>query len=455
MTWWLNAPNILTPPPGPKSKSVMDRDNRFTSTSYTRDFPLVAHEARGCAVKDMDGNVFLDFAAGIAVCATGHCHPDVVRAIQAQSEKLIHICTADFYSEPVARLAEKLCTLAPGDSEKRVLFCNSGAEANEAAIKLARYATGRSRFIAFLGGFHGRTMGAMSLTGSKTRQRQGFGPLMPGVIHVPYPNPFRPILNSGQGDLSGDVLNYIEDVVFQRMTVPEEVAAVFVEPLQGEGGYVLPPMDFLPRLKVMCSKYGILLVVDEVQSGMGRTGKMFASEHFGIEPDILTLSKGIASGMVRGAMIARSELMTWKPGAHANTLGGNPVSCAASLASIRLLEDGLIENTAKMGRALKSRILELKPDCPVFGDVRGLGLMIGVEIINPKSGMPDPDLRGAIVRACFEKGLILLGCGQSSIRFCPPLIISEEEIERGFGIFEQAVAGCLKADPAKNNRNEA
>jgi len=440
MAWWQEpVPNLITEIPGPKSRQIIEQDDAVTSLSYTRDFPLAADQARGMAIRDMDGNVFLDFAAGIAVCATGHCHPDVVQAIQTQSEKLLHICTADFYSEPVARLAEKLCTIVPGISPKRVFFCNSGAEANEAAIKLARHATGRSRIIAFLGGFHGRTMGAMSLTASKTRQREGFGPLMPGVIHVPYPNPFRPPFDVSADKLTDTVLLYIEDMVFKRISPPEEIAAIFVEPIQGEGGYISPPDDFLPRLKSLAQSYGILLVVDEVQSGMGRTGRMFAVEHVDVEPDIITLSKGIASGMVLGAMIARSEIMTWKPGAHANTLGGNPVSCAASLATIQLLEEGLVQNAGEMGDYLLAKLKGMQSSHPVIGDVRGKGLMLGAEIIHPDSGKPDSQLRGEIVQRCFKKGLLILGCGESAIRFCPPLIVQKREVDAALEILDDTI----------------
>ncbi|NQT25995.1 acetyl ornithine aminotransferase family protein [candidate division KSB1 bacterium] len=440
MEWWQEpVPNLITVVPGPRSRQIIERDNATTSTSYTRDFPLVVDEARGLAIRDMDGNVFLDFAAGIAVCATGHCHPDVVEAIQAQAQKLIHICTADFYSEPVANLAEKLCAIAPGDSPKRVFFCNSGAEANEAAIKLARYATGRPNILAFLGGFHGRTMGAMSLTASKIRQREGFGPLMPGVIHVPYPNPYHPPFNVPADQLTDKILKYIEETVFKRMTSPEEVAAIFVEPIQGEGGYISPPDDFLPLLKSLAQSHGILLVVDEVQSGMGRTGRMFAVEHVGVEPDIITLSKGIASGMVLGAMVARSEIMTWKRGAHANTLGGNPVSCAASLATIKLLEEGLVQNASEMGQYLLSELKAMQATHSIIGDVRGRGLMLGAELIHPDSGKPNPQMRDEIVQHCFKKGLLILGCGESAIRFCPPLIVQKREVDIALSILEDAI----------------
>lgn len=443
MAWWQHpVPNLVTDVPGRRSRQIIERDNACTSPSYTRDFPLVADEARGAAVRDMDGNVFLDFAAGIAVCATGHCHPEVVRAIQEQAEKLIHICTADFYSEPVMQLAEKLCTLAPGDSPKRIFFCNSGTEANEAAIKLARYATGRPNILAFLGGFHGRTMGTMSLTASKTRQREGFGPFLPGVLHAPYPNPYRPPYGVSPDRLTDSIFHYIEETIFKRMCAPEEVAAVFIEPMQGEGGYVSPPDDFLPRLKSLARFHGILLVVDEVQSGMGRTGQFFAVEHTGVEPDILTLSKGIASGLPLGALISRSEIMSWKPGAHANTLGGNPVACAASLATIRLLEQGLVQNAAETGAYLLSRLQALQPEFEVIGNVRGRGLMVGVEVIHPDSGLPYPALRDKILRRCFNLGLLILGCGESTIRFCPPLIVQKGEVDKALSILKDAIQSC-------------
>lgn len=442
--WFEKVPLIKTQLPGPRAKKIIKQDEQYTSTSYTRIYPLVVKEGRGCGLLDVDENVFLDFAAGIAVCTTGHCHPRVVRAIERQSEKLLHICTADFYFPEAAELAEKLCKLAPGHSQKRVFFCNSGTEANEAAIKLVRYTTKRQTIISFLGGFHGRTIGAMSLTGSKTQQRAGFGPLMPAVIHVPFPDPYHPPFNTTSQDLVGECLQYIEDVIFQKVVIPQEVAAIFVEPIQGEGGYIVPPNDFLKRLKNMVQKYGILLVVDEVQSGMGRTGKMFGCEHFDVEPDILCISKGIASGLPLGVMVARKEIMTWHPGSHANTLGGNPISCAAALETIRLLEEGLMGNAAQMGDVLFAKLKHLKERYPFCGEVRGKGLMIGMEIIkDSETRIGDTKRRDSILQACFQKGLVLLGCGKSAIRFCPPLIVKRNEIDQAVTIIEEVFQSLL------------
>jgi 4-aminobutyrate aminotransferase len=415
------VPMIRTELPGPIAKAMIDRDHRVTSTSYTRDFPLVADYARGCAVVDVDGNAFLDFAAGIAVCATGHCHPDVVSAIQNQAGKLIHICGSDFYYEPMIRLCELLNEIAPGDSPKRVFLTNSGAEVVEAAMKLARLATGRKWLIAFHGAFHGRTMGALSLTSSKARQKQGFAPLIPMVQHVPF------------GDI--DALN----VVFQRQADPSEIAAIFVEPMQGEGGYVMPPDGFLQDLRTLCDKHGILLVCDEIQSGIGRTGQWFACQHYGITPDILCVAKGIASGMPIGALVANDSIMNWPPGAHGSTYGGNPIACAAAIKTIELVRDKYMANADQMGKHVRETLHGIAKRHKTIGDIRGLGLMIGATVYDSNHS-PCQKLRNDITVEAFRRGLILLGCGDTSVRFAPPLSITQDEINRGMEIFEQSVA---------------
>lgn len=427
------APRLQTPLPGPNARRMIAEDEKYTSPSYTRVYPLAVAEGHGAVIIDVDGNRFLDFTAGIAVCATGHCHPQVVAAIHEQSSKLIHMSGTDFYYGPQQQLARRLAELAPGDSPKRVFFTNSGAEAIEAAIKLARYHTGRQQIIAFRGAFHGRTLGALSLTASKAIQRRGFSPLIPGVTHIDYPNRFR----------SADAPDPIEQLenLFKREVPPEEVAAIFVEPILGEGGYIVPPLEFHGQLRAITQKHGILFVCDEVQTGIGRTGKMFAIEHWSVEPDIICLAKGIASGLPLGAMIARDELMTWPSGAHASTFGGNPVSCAAALVTLDLVEQQLMENAADRGRQLLERLAECARRNPVVGDVRGQGLMIGAELVRPgEPGQPpDTALQKAVIQRCFEKGLLLLGCGESTVRFCPPLVVDAQQVDTAAEIFEQAL----------------
>jgi 4-aminobutyrate aminotransferase len=409
-------PKIITNLPGPKAREIIDSDNRYISPSYTRPYPLVVKTGSGAIVEDVDGNRFLDFSAGIAVCSTGHCHPDVVRAIQKQAETLIHMSGTDFYYEQMPQLARKLEALMPDGKSWRCFFGNSGTEAIEAAMKLARYMTGRWQFIACHGSFHGRTMGALSLTSSKPVQRNRFGPLVPGVTHIPF----------GSHD-------YLESVVFKTTVNPEEVAAIIVEPIQGEGGYIVPPQDFLPRLERIARKYGILLVADEVQSGMGRTGKMFAFEHFNFHPDIVVLAKGIASGMPLGVMMAHADLMTWEPGAHASTFGGNPVCLAAALETVRLLEEQYVGNAARVGEFLRDKLEQLKNKDKVITDVRGSGLMIGVQVVTPA-------LRDAIILECFRHGLLMLGAGASTIRLSPPLVIDEEQAEFATQILSSAIS---------------
>jgi 4-aminobutyrate aminotransferase len=422
----LKIPHIKVKPPGPKAQELIRRDERYTAPAYGRVYPLAVQEGRGMAIEDVDGNFFLDFTAGIAVASTGHSHPKVVAAIEEQARRFLHYCGSDFYYEPMARLAETLCRLAPGTSNQKVFLTNSGTEAVEAAIKLARYATTRTHLIAFLGAFHGRTLGALSLTASRASHRAGFGPLLPDVHHAPY-------------GMEG--LDFIEKQIFVHEAAPAEVAAIFVEPIQGEGGYIVPPPEYLPMLRDLCRKHGILLVLDEIQSGFGRTGKMFASEHWGIEPDILCAAKGIASGMPLGAMIARAEISTWTRGTHGSTFGGNPVACAAGLATIELLEEGLVENAAKIGAVLKEQLAALKTRHAVISDVRGLGLMIGVDFQRgDDSHAPDASLRDRVMQKCFEKGLLLLSCGESTLRFCPPLIVSSEEVATAVRLFDAVLS---------------
>jgi 4-aminobutyrate aminotransferase len=421
-------PTLLTPLPGPKAKEVIARDTRFVSPSYTRGYPLVAKSGRGAMVEDVDGNVFLDFAAGIAVVSTGHCHPRVVDAIQKQAAELIHISCTDFYYQGIADLAERLAAVAPGKEAKKVYFGNSGTEAIEAAIKLARYHTRRDKIIAFHGCFHGRTLGALSLTASKSVQRKGFGALLAGVFHIPYPNSYRCPYGNPSPCTCVESATFLEREIFKRLVDPEEVAAIFIEPIQGEGGYVSAPKEFLVELQRICRKHGILLVCDEVQSGMGRTGKWWASDHAGIEPDILCVAKGIASGMPLSATIASAKLMDWKPGAHASTFGGNPVCVAAALATMDLLDTQYIENARRVGGFLMGRMTDWPARHRIVGDVRGKGLMIGVEIVHDqKTKERAGDLREAIVDLAFEKGLLLLGAGENTIRIAPPLVIDEEQ----------------------------
>lgn len=435
-----SAPRIITELPGPKSKAVIERDEAHTSPSLIRPYPLTVGRAQGTVVEDLDGNWFLDFTAGIAVCTTGHCHPRIVKAIQQQAEKLVHI-SCDFYYQPYVELAEKLVDLAPGDEPWRVFLANSGAEAVEGAIKLARYYTGRPRIIAFQGAFHGRTMGAVTLTASKVAQKRGFAPMLPGVIHIPYGYCYRCAYNLTYPECDVHCVDVLEEQYFRRFVPPDEVAAIIVEPVQGEGGYIVPPPDWLPRLRGVCDRYGILLIADEVQSGMGRTGRMFAVEHWGVVPDIVTVAKGIASGMPISAFMAREEVMAWETGAHSTTFGGNPVSCVAALETIEMLEDGLIDNAAERGAWLMGQLDKLAADSPTIGDVRGLGLMIGVEFVRDKETRePAPEVRNAVLDHCFRHGLLTLPCGETGIRFSPPLVVSQEEVEIAMDIFAEAVA---------------
>ena len=422
--WIGPAPWIETPLPGPTAKAVIERDERYSSPSYTRDYPLVVKRALGSVVEDVDGNRFLDFAAGIAVCATGHCHPKVVAAIEQQARSLIHICGCDFYIPCMADLMERLAGLVPGGRPQRVFLTNSGAEAVEGAIKLARYSTRRKRIIAFQGAFHGRTLGALALTCSKAVQQDRFGPTIPMVSHVPY----------------GDV-DAIENGLFKYQVPPGEVAAIFVEALQGEGGYHVSEPEFLPRLRALCDKHKILLICDEIQSGVGRTGKWFAYEHFGVEPDIVLMAKGLASGMPLGAIIARDDVMDWPPGAHGSTFGGNPVACAAALATIELVQGSLMNNAEKLGICVAETLKTMVSRHKNLVRPRGLGLMRAVDVVSKRTGKLDPKGRQTILQSAFERGLILLPCGESAIRFCPPLSMNETQLDVGLKIFDEVLEG--------------
>lgn len=439
LTETMTLPEIHTELPGPNAARIIAQDEQFTSPSYTRVYPLVVKRAEGAMIEDVDGNRFLDFNAGIAVCATGHCHPRVVQAIQEQAANLIHMSGTDFYYEPQAALAKKLAEIAPGGDPKKVFLTNSGTEAVEAAIKLARYHTGRQNIIAFYGAFHGRTMGSLSLTASKYVQRRGFAPFVPGVTHVTYPDPYRRPEGTSPEDYADWCIGQIE-AVFRRTLSPDQVAAIVVEPIQGEGGYIVPPPNFHPALKALAEKHGILYVADEVQAGMGRTGTMFASEQFGVEPDIICLAKGIASGMPLGAIIARGEVMSWPPGSHASTFGGNPVCCVAALETIALLEEEYIANAVTVGRFLLDELQELQKRHEIIGDVRGRGLMIGVELLKDRETKEKAiEERAAVVQRCFQKGLLILGCGENSLRFSPPLMVSLEQAETAIRIVDEAL----------------
>jgi 4-aminobutyrate aminotransferase len=433
-------PEIRTPLPGPKAAALIQRDRAVVSPSYTRGYPLVIDRAEGAMVEDVDGNLFLDCAAGIAVNSTGHSHPAVVRAITEQAGRFLHMSGTDFYYEPQVQLAEEIASIVPIENGARSFFGNSGTEAIEAAIKLARFATGRPNLIAFLGGFHGRTMGALALTASKTVQRRGFGPFMPGVFHAPFADCYRCPAGLTPDACSAECLDYIEHQLFLHLVDPDEVAALVVEPIQGEGGYLVAPDQFLQRLRELTARSGILLIDDEVQSGMGRTGQMFAIEHAGVKPDVVTIAKGIASGMPLGVAAARADLMTWPPGAHASTFGGNPVSCAAALATIRLLKDSLMANAATVGAHMKAGLTALIDKHPLIGDVRGRGLMLGVELVRDRTTKERAvEERNAVVNRSFERGLLVLGAGKNSIRFSPPLVLTREQADVALGIFDEAL----------------
>jgi 4-aminobutyrate aminotransferase len=418
-------PHLVTALPGPKAKQLVERDAAVVSPSYTRDYPLVAKIGRGAMIEDVDGNTFLDFAAGIAVCATGHCHPEVVAAIQKQASELIHMSGTDFYYPNLVELAEKLAAIAPGKEPKRVYFGNSGAEAIEAAIKLVKYHTKRDKLIAFHGAFHGRTMGALSLTASRSIQRKGFGTLLSGVFHMPFPDTYRGTYGIRPESASADCLSYLENELFRRRVDPEEVAGIFIEPIQGEGGYLPAPADFLQGLQRICRKYGIMFVADEVQSGMGRTGKWWASDHAGIEPDIICTAKGIASGMPLSAIIARADVMN---------------CIAASIATLGLLQRQYMANAARMGEYIMKRTADWREKHKIVGEVRGRGLMIGIEFVrDQKTKEKATDLRNRLVQMAFHKGLLVLGSGDTTLRLCPPLVIDEAQADFALDTLEACI----------------
>jgi len=435
----MNAPDIKTALPGPKAKAIIDKDSKYVSPSYTRDYPFVIARGEGAVVEDVDGNRFLDCAAGIAVNSTGVSHPEVVKAICDQAQKFIHMSGTDFYYEPQVRLAETLAEIVPIDGDVRSFFGNSGTEATEAALKLARYHTRRQGIIGFFGAFHGRSLGSLSLTASKAIQRRGFAPFMPGVYHAPYPDTYR---FAGSADACAEAsLSFIRDQIMVHLISPDEVAAIVVEPVQGEGGYIVPPKAFLQGLRDLATEHGIVLVCDEVQSGMGRTGKMFALEHFGVTADVVNIAKGIASGLPLGVTCARADIMAWPPGAHASTFGGNPVACAAANTTIKLLRESLIANAASVGSHLMDGLRELQKKHQLIGDVRGMGLMIGVELVKDRTTKERAvDQRSALVQAMFRRGVLILGAGKNAIRFAPPLVLSREQADSVLQAFDACLA---------------
>ncbi len=437
------GPKIKTALPGPNAKRVLAGDEQIVSPSYTRSYPLVAKSGRGIVVTDVDGNEFFDFSAGIAVTSTGHCHPHVVSAIQKQAAELIHMSGTDFYYESMVTLGERLSKIAPMAGPHKIYYGNSGAEAIECALKLARYHTKRQNVIAFFGAFHGRTMGAVSLTASKPQQHRRFAPLVPGVHHVRYPDVYRGCTGGAQ-DADAFALGcarFIEEKLFKTTLPPEEVAAIFVEPVQGEGGYVVAPTIFMQELRRICDKHGILLVADEVQSGIGRTGKWFAIEHTGVQPDIVCMAKGIASGMPLGITMSRAEVMDWVPGSHASTFGGNPVCIASAMATLDVIEkENLLGNSTEVGAHMMKRMADWPKKHKMVGDVRGRGLMIGVEIVKDKTtkeyGAAERD---RIVELAFEKGVLFLGCGPSTVRICPALVVTKEEADVAVDVLEECI----------------
>jgi 4-aminobutyrate aminotransferase len=437
------APDIRTPLPGPKAKALIERDRKYVSPSYTRDYPFVIARGEGAVLEDVDGNRFLDCAAGIAVNSTGVSHPDVVTAITEQAQKFIHMSGTDFYYEPQVRLAEELAAIAPIAGDVRTFFANSGTEATEGALKLARYHTKRQSIIAFLGAFHGRSMGSLALTASKAIQRRGFGPFMPGVYHAPYPDSYRA---SSPDAAAAHSLSFIEDQLFTHLVSPDEVSAVIVEPIQGEGGYIVAPPAFLQSLRELTARHGILLVIDEVQSGMGRTGKMFASDHVGLKGDIVTIAKGIASGLPLGVACARADVMSWPPGAHASTFGGNPVACAAATVTLRLLKEQLIANAAAVGDHLIGGIRALQEKHRLIGDVRGRGLMIGIELVRDRQTKERAiDERNALVQAMFRRGVLVLGAGRNALRLAPPLVLTRAQADCVLHVLDEALTDVTSA----------
>ncbi|MFC2169010.1 acetyl ornithine aminotransferase family protein [Acidobacteriota bacterium] len=440
-----SAPCIKTKLPGIKAKKIILKDQRYASSSYIKEYPLVIERGEGAVVEDVDGNRFLDFMAGIAVNITGYSHPKVVEAVKRQSEKFFHICSTDFYYASFANLSERLAKLAPMSGDKSLFLNNSGSEAVETAIKLARYFTRRPYIIAFTGAFHGRTLGALSLTSSKAKQRSFFAPLVPGVYHIPFGYCYRCSYNLKYTSCGIYCAEVIEKDLRRSFLAPEEIAAVFVEPIQGEGGYVVPPMEFHQKLREYTQEHGILLVLDEIQSGMGRTGKFLGIENYEVEPDVVCLAKGLASGLPLGAVISKKKFMSWKQGTHGSTFGGNPVACEAALATLDLIEDGLMANASKMGKRLFNKLRKLKSEFPIIGDVRGIGLMVGVELVKDrKTREPAIWDSGEIANRAFQKGLLLLPCGESVIRFSPPLVITSCEVDRAVDIFSEVLAEHIK-----------
>ncbi len=442
------GPKVKTAIPGPNAKRILAGDEQYISPSYTRSYPMVAKRGRGIVVEDVDGNEFFDFSAGIAVVSTGHCHPDVVAAIRKQAGELIHMSGTDFYYEGMVTLAERLSKIAPMPGPHKIYYGNSGAEAIECALKLARYHTKRQQVIAFLGAFHGRTMGALSLTASKPQQKRRFSPMVPGVTHVRYPDVYRGCVGGAQDaeKFALGCARYIEDKLFKTVLAPEEVAAIFVEPIQGEGGYVVAPTIFMQELRRICDKHGILLVVDEVQSGMGRTGKWFAVEHSGVQPDIVCVAKGIASGMPLGVTLSKADIMDWVPGSHASTFGGNPVCIAAALATLDVIEkEGLLRNSQEVGNHMLKRMTGWPKKHRIVGDVRGRGLMLGVDIVKDQATREYGNSeRDRIVEAAFERGILFLGCGPSTIRIAPPLIVTKDEADVAMDALEESIAAVEK-----------
>jgi 4-aminobutyrate aminotransferase len=439
-------PLIKTELPGPRAKEYLARDARLISPSYTRSYPLIARRGYGAMIEDVDGNVFLDFNAGVAVAALGHAHPEIAEVIAKQARDFTHISGTDYYYPHQTDLAQKLIEITPGDFEKKIHYGNSGAEAMEGALKAAIYSTGRNKFIAFRGAFHGRTFGTLSLTASRAAQRRGFGPQALDVTHVPYANSIRFPLDQRPGETIGRrVSRYIEETILRTTVPPEDCAAIVVEPVQGEGGYVVPPDDFLPELRRICDDHGMLLIVDEVQSGMGRTGKMWAVEHFGVVPDIICMAKAIGGGLPLGVTLARADLMKWHVGAHASTFGGNPVAIAAALKTIEILERGVMDNASKIGAYLVDRIKRLQEKHEAIRQVRGLGLMIGIELAHdPEATQPWPELRDRVVLECFHRGLVIQGAGESAIRLSPPLIVDEEQADFAVSTLDAAIERSLR-----------
>lgn len=438
----MTSPHIRMPLPGPKARALIERDRHVSTPSYPRDYPFVMAKGRGAEVWDVDGNRFLDFASGIAVCSTGHSHPRVVQAIRDATDDFLHI-SSDYWHERLTRLCERIDELSPMGEPAQVFACQSGTESVEGALKLARYVTGRPRFIGFLGGFHGRSMGSLAFTASKYTQQAGFFPTMPGVTHVPYPNTFRPLFAGA--DQGRAVLDYIENVLFQTNLPPHEVAAILIEPIQGEGGYLVPPDGFLQGLRELCDRHGILLIFDEVQCGIGRTGRMFASQHWGVSPDIMTLAKGLGSGLPIGLTVARRRHMEkWKRGAHGNTYGGNPVSCAAALATLDLVEKEYAANAAEVGQYFMERLRELQARFGCIGDLRGKGLMIGMELVVDRvSCKPARELVDRVLTRAFHNGLLLLSCGASTVRFIPPLMINRGHVDEAMVLLESALTEAV------------